>query len=99
MKKKRIFVIVFFCILCTESFLFAQTWYPFQGPSLDSASILNAASCLDAPAGKHGWLLMEGNDYCFADGTPVKFWGVNICNMGAFPQKELADRWCFYLVR
>lgn len=99
MIKKKTLYLSIWCLIHTSIGLFAQTWYPFQGPSIDPASILNASSCLDAPAGKHGWLLMEGNDYCFADGTPVKFWGVNICNMGAFPQKELADRWSAYLAR
>lgn len=75
----------------------AQTWYPYNGKSIHFSSAINAASCLDAPAGKHGWLLMDGNDYHFSDGTPVKFWGVNICNMGAFPEKQVADKWSAYL--
>lgn len=79
--------------------LSAQNWYPFNGESIASSSVINAEGCLDAPAGKHGWLLMDGNDYQFSDGTPVKFWGVNICNMGAFPEKPLADKWSSYLAK
>ena len=94
-------------ILLSGLFLFVWTngigaqegkgWYPFEAESIDPSSVINAAGCLDAPAGKHGWLQMDGNDYRFKDGTPVKFWGVNICNMGAFPENGVADRWSAYL--
>lgn len=77
----------------------AQNWYTYTGKSVDSSSIISAAPCLDAPAGKYGWLSMEGDDYHFSDGNTVKFWGVNICNMGAFPEKEVADQWSSYLAK
>lgn len=83
----------------TGESIFSQRWYPYKGKSIDSSSVISAAPCLEAPAGKHGWLSTDGNDYRFGDGTPVKFWGVNICNMGVFPEKEMADRWSSYLAK
>ena len=31
----------------------------------------------EKPAGKHGFCKAVGEDFCFEDGTPVRFWGVN----------------------
>lgn len=98
MKKSYLLLIaVLLCTVCNYSKLLAQVWYPFTGQSIAHSSVLNASSCLDAPAGKHGWLLMDGDNYHFEDGTPAKFWGVNICNMSAFPQMKLANDWSKYL--
>lgn len=77
-------------------------WYPLQ---LDqdyagrgaAASVVNASGWIDAPAGRHGWLGDEGDDYRFEDGTPVKFWGVNICDEMVYPTREEAERRCAYL--
>ena len=54
---------------------------------------------LDAPAGKHGFLKMKEKDLVFEDGTPVKFWGVNICSEKPFVDsgkvKEFVDMLSF----
>lgn len=98
MKRKPICLfLLLFSIVQVDICLKAQEWYPFLSESLSPSSVLNASSSIDAPAGKHGWLLMDGNDYHFSDGTPVKFWGVNICNMQVFPKRDLADKWSAYL--
>ncbi len=52
---------------------------------------------LDAPAGNRGVLQMDGDRFVFEDGTPVKFWGVNIAARRSFPDKEKADNWAQYL--
>lgn len=36
---------------------------------------LDLSKTLDAPAGKRGWLQIKGEQYVFADGTPIRFWG------------------------
>lgn len=98
--KKTIYLLIFlFNTIQANIYLYAQRWYPFTGESISPSSVLNTSSLLDAPAGKHGWLLMDGNDYNFTDGTSIKFWGVNICNMSVFPDKDLANRWSSYLAR
>ena len=46
----------------------------------------------EAPAGKHGFLKVEGRHFVFEDGTPVKFWGTNFNGCGCFPEKEYAEK-------
>ncbi|GAG93101.1 unnamed protein product, partial [marine sediment metagenome] len=43
------------------------------------------------PAGSHGFLQIEGDNFTFEDGTPIKFWGTNHGNRGCAPDKETAD--------
>ena len=43
------------------------------------------------PAGTHGAVLSKGDDFVFEDGTPVKFFGVNIGFGAAFPEKTVAE--------
>lgn len=52
---------------------------------------------LDAPAGKHGFLQMKADDLTFSNGTPVKFWGVNIASNRPFVEPEEASRWADFM--
>ena len=74
-------------------------WFSFNPQEDFSPSVIDMSSWLDKPAGKHGWLINNGDDYRFEDGTPIKFWGVNICNKRVFPSKEEADKWASYLAK
>ncbi|MDQ7849857.1 MAG: cellulase family glycosylhydrolase [Armatimonadota bacterium] len=47
---------------------------------------------LDPPAGKRGFVMVEGEGFRFQDGTPVKFWGVNLSAGANFPQHEVAEQ-------
>jgi hypothetical protein len=54
---------------------------------------------LDAPAGKHGFIRGDGNDFACEDGTRIKFWGVNIASNRPFiPQNEVGQ-WVDFLTR
>ena len=55
-------------------------WFPFLPKEEDGTfdSVLDRSGLLDAPAGVHGALRRAGADLAFADGTPVKLWGVNV---------------------
>lgn len=76
-----------------------EGWFEFR-PSEDfSESVIDASQWLDAPAGKHGFLQMEGDDFLFEDGTPVKFWGVNICSRKPYSDKEVVDKWVKQLAK
>ncbi len=56
-------------------------------------SVIGMESWLEKPAGKHGWLKIDNDKFVFADGTLVKFYGVNISwDDMACPHEE-ADRW------
>jgi len=54
-------------------------WFPLfpDDDPHDPASITDVSKLLHAPAGKHGALGRKGAALQFADGTPVKLWGVN----------------------
>lgn len=84
------------CLLVTQQ-AFAQdnvsTWFQFQPRNYFSKSEVDLSSWLDKPAGKHGVLQIKGKDYEFEDGTPVKFWGVNICSDEPFSEKRKVDEW------
>ena len=56
-------------------------WYPYSYP-LDpferKGTPLDVSFLLDAPAGKHGFVRIKGEDFVFEDGTEVKFWATNL---------------------
>lgn len=55
-------------------------WYPYTMPRVDDVkgTIMDMSHLLDAPAGKHGFVHAENDNMFFEDGTPFKFWGINI---------------------
>ena len=71
-------------------------WIVLDHPAANDfspGSVIGAEEWLEKPAGKHGWLKMDGDRFVFTDGTPVKFWGSNISwnHMACAP--EVADQW------
>ena len=40
----------------------------------------------ERPAGKHGFLGVDGRSLCFEDGTVAKFWGTNFNGAVCFPR-------------
>ena len=46
----------------------------------------------EKPAGKHGFLKVDGRDFVFEDGTKVKFWGTNFNGWGCFPEHDYAEK-------
>lgn len=54
-----------------------KDWYPdpLEGIAYPDTPELNWNH---KPAGRHGFLQVRGEDLVFEDGTPAKFWGVNI---------------------
>ena len=45
----------------------------------------------EKPAGKHGFLKVDGKDFKFEDGTKAKFWGTNVSAGALFLSKEKTD--------
>ncbi len=72
---------------------YRSQWYAFQPKHRIENSALDMAEWMDAPAGKHGPVQMVDDGFRFADGTPVKFWGVNIGNKTIFgrSQEDIRD--------
>lgn len=97
--------LIYFSLLLTQLQIFADSekdWYPFVIPEKlyhDSSANIGKL-VLDAPAGKHGFLKTKGSEFIFEDGTPIKFWGTNLCFEACFPDKQqavvLADRLAFF---
>ncbi len=82
-------------------------WLPY---SIDwkttGEPVWDFGKAFDAPAGKHGFVTVRGADFVFADGTPLRMWGVNLSASGCFPEKQEAAavaaflaRWGFNAVR
>ncbi len=46
----------------------------------------------EKPAGKHGFLKVQGRDFVFEDGTKAKFWGANFNGAGCFPEYDYAKK-------
>lgn len=46
----------------------------------------------ERPAGKHGFLKVNGRHFEFEDGTRVKFWGTNFNGAGCFPERDYAEK-------
>src|SRR5262249_24959018 len=71
--------------------LAAPDWFAFQ-PSKEAApNVIGMDDWLHRPAGKHGGIRMVKDHFAFEDGTPVKFWGVNLSYTANAPDKETAD--------
>jgi hypothetical protein len=66
-----------------------------------SALDFSGMGFVDAPAGKHGWLLAKGPHFEFANrpGVPQRFYGVNFCSTANFPSPEQAEQLAERLVR
>jgi hypothetical protein len=69
-------------------------WFPYRGtdPVKRRGTALDVSRLLDAPAGKHGPLKRQGENFVFADGKPIRFWGVNLVAAANFPSHEQADQ-------
>jgi hypothetical protein len=66
-------------------------WYELKSASTKAGHYADWSSLLDAPAGKHGFITVKDGKLAFADGTPARFWGVNLVAGSCFPDKETAD--------
>jgi hypothetical protein len=69
-------------------------WIPFPLSSYEEmkGTALDMSWLLDAPAGKHGFLFVNGDQFVFEDGSEARFWGGNIFGEANFPEKEEAGR-------
>jgi hypothetical protein len=67
-------------------------WFPFQPSANANRSVISMNDWLDGPAGKHGGVRTVGDRFQFADGAPVKFWGVNLSYGGnCAPEKKAGE--------
>lgn len=76
-----------------------QDWFAFTPDNYFKPGTLDLSHLLDKPAGKHGFLQYRGKDFVFDDGTPVKFWGVNIASDEPFSEAEKVDLWTKFMTK
>lgn len=69
-------------------------WFVYGIPDYNeiTGTALDMSHLLDAPAGKHGKILADGDDFVFEDGTKARFWGVNIVGESNFMSHEETDK-------
>jgi hypothetical protein len=72
-------------------------WFAFEmppdvprGADEQFEGAVDFSQSIETPAGKHGLLRVEGEHFAFEDGTPAKFWGVNLDSGAGLPDKEHA---------
>lgn len=66
-------------------------WYELPVVNFSGSHYVDWSSLLDAPAGKHGFAKAKNGHLEFADGTPARFWGVNVVADNCFLSKDQAD--------
>jgi hypothetical protein len=76
-----------------------SSWFPFRPENASAPGQIGMADWLDAPAGKHGVLEMRGGDFVFSDGTPIKFWGVNVASNKPYVEREEVHQWVDFLAK
>jgi hypothetical protein len=90
----------------TRSQTDTSRWLPFTPPPDEfGPSAIDVSHLLDAPAGKHGFIRVKrdaplGGPFLeFEDGTPARFWGVNVVAGNCFPNQVTAERVATRLAR
>ena len=67
-------------------------WFAFTPSKTPGPSVISMNDWLEQPAGRRGGVRIVGDRFQFTDGTPVKFWGVNLSyGGGCAPSKPDAD--------
>ncbi len=94
---------IVFALVLVSNLSIAQNktdnWFPFNPTDYYKPGSLNMSDWLDKPAGKHGFLQIKGKDFAFEDGTPVKFWGVNIAGDAPFSNADKANEWTRFMAK
>lgn len=75
-------------------------WFPYpvaiSGTPVDLSFLNKDPAGHYIPAGSHGFVQVKGDSFVFQDGTPARFWGVNLtaaAALGSYPRSaQLADR-------
>ena len=95
---KRIsFLLVSLCC----SFVTAEelaSLFPFVVPYDVPVNAVTMSSLLDAPAGKHGFVRVQGEKFV-TDAGAIRFWATNLSGEANFPDQEHADRLAERLAR
>ena len=69
-----------------------QTYFPYPFFPDDVPIDISFIFEDEKPAGKHGFLKVDGRSFKFEDGTVAKFWGTNFNGAGCFPERDYAEK-------
>lgn len=72
--------------------------FPFVVSYGGADNATSVAHLLDAPAGKHGFVRVEGGEFV-TDAGPIRFNGTNLTGPANFPEHDVADRLAARLAR
>ena len=67
-------------------------WIPFPFYPDDMPVDISSAFKNEAPAGRHGFMKVDGDKFAFEDGFPARFWGVNFNGGACFPNFEYSEK-------
>ncbi len=72
-----------------------SNWYVYRQPDYEKliGTTLDVSYVLDAPAGKHGYVTVKGENFVFEDGITARFWGTNNAETASFQSHEKVDRY------
>lgn len=76
-----------------------DAWFPFMPSNSLEAGVIGMNEWLDTPAGKHGFLQMDGEHLRFENGKAVRLWGTNICSRLPFVEQARADSFANLLAK
>lgn len=74
-------------------------WFPFAPEAPEGPTVIGMETWLDAPAGSRGPVRMDGARFVLGDGTPIRFWGVNLGNNDCAPEPADGARWAAFRAR
>ncbi|MBO4355652.1 MAG: hypothetical protein J5850_02220, partial [Clostridia bacterium] len=60
-------------------------------PGVANTGVMDFSYLNEMPAGQHGAVTIKDGNFVFEDGTPVRFWGVDMGFACATPEKEVAE--------
>ena len=80
-----------------------SNWFPYPvGPAgvpIDLSFLNKDDQGNSVPAGAHGFLTVQGDGFAFEDGTPARFWGVNLTAGAVLTSPERAAQLAERLAR
>ena len=89
---KRVMALTYLMmVICSSPLLSEDDLVPLSMDWDSSKTLLvSHQAFLDAPAGKDGFIRMEGERLVRPDGRRFRIWGVNVTAGGCFPNREIA---------
>ena len=91
MKMKSIIMAAVAVAMCAAKATEGDAWFPFVITYGGADNASSVAHLLDAPAGKHGFVRVQGDEFV-TDVGPICFNGTNLTGPANFPEHEVADR-------